>query len=70
VKVRYSAVSDASCSARVGAAFPSATITTRKFCIMASRAEDSQQTLVRGPVIRIVSNPPARNLSGSADVPG
>jgi hypothetical protein len=48
----------------------SLTMITRKLDIIASRAEDSQQTLVTVPVIITVSKPQARSRSGSVEAPG
>ena len=45
-------------------------MTTRWFVIIASRAEDSQHTLVTVPVISTVSKPRAASRAGSSDAPG
>ena len=44
-------------------------MTVLKLSIMASRAVDSQHTLVTVPVIRSVSSPRARSTSARSDEP-
>jgi hypothetical protein len=60
----------AKCSASERAALASDTITVLKPAIMASRAEASQHTLVKVPVINTVSTPFSRMRSGMAQAPG
>ena len=52
------------------AALASLTMTVLKLVIIASRADDLQQTLVTVPVISTVSNPRARSRYGRSHVPG
>ena len=44
-------------------------MTVLKFSIMASRAEDSQQTLVTVPTIRTYAKPPAVSRWGRSEAP-
>ena len=52
------------------AALASLTIIVLKLVIIASRADDSQQTLVTVPVINTVSKPRERSRYGRSQVPG
>jgi hypothetical protein len=52
------------------AALASATMMTRQPRVLASRAEDSQQTFVTVPVIRTVLMPRASSSDGSGQRPG